>query len=214
MLQRFIFLLTKKRLNISWNFPNKEKQITLKQAIGHLPSLDPMLREGMEFTLKKFPDFVKKKEKALKVSRWHYPPVHSWKQVEWMMHTPPATSAIYNKTFFPKKDNGERVKAHHNHYRRMDWNKPSRTITQNNGVISSLCCVHPGRPIINKSGKTLYSDPRTLTLYELLIVTTLPYDWKIPDWADESFIRKVIGEGIPSLMVKKVMLELINQLKA
>jgi DNA (cytosine-5)-methyltransferase 1 len=38
-------------------------------------------------------------------------------------------------------------------------------------------------------------------------------DWPIPNWADETFIRKVIGEGIPSLMVKNIMLELINKLK-
>lgn len=214
MRQRSIFLLTKKQLKVSWKFPKKEKEITLKEAIGKLPSLDPMLREGIEFTLKKFPDFLSKKEHGLKVSRWHSPPVHSWKQVEWMIHTPSASSAIYNETHYPKKDNGDRVKAHHNNYRRMDWDKPSRTITQNNGVISSLCCVHPGRPIKVKSGIILYSDPRTLSIYELFIVTTLPFDWKIPDWADESFVRKVIGEGIPSLMVKKVMLELIKQLKA
>lgn len=214
MRQRSIFLLTKKTLKLSWKFPKKEKIITLKDAIGDLPSLDPMLREGMDLTLQKFPDFLKKKEKGLKVSRWHYPPVHSWKHVEMMMHTPSATSAIYNKIYYPKKNDGERIKAHHNNYRRMDWNKPSRTITQNNGVISSLCCVHPGRQIKSKSGKIIYSDPRVLSIYELLIVTTLPLDWKIPEWADEIFIRKVIGEGIPSLMVKKVMLELIKQLKA
>jgi len=106
-----------------------------------------------------------------------------------------------------------RVKAHHNNYRRMNWDKPSRTITQNNGVISSLCCVHPGRPFKSTNGATLYSDPRVLSIYELFIVSTLPLDWKIPEWADETFIRKVIGEGIPSLMVKNIMLELINKLK-
>jgi DNA (cytosine-5)-methyltransferase 1 len=50
-------------------------------------------------------------------------------------------------------------------------------------------------------------------VYELLIVSTLPVNWNIPEWADESFIRKVIGEGIPPLMVKKVMVELLKLLK-
>jgi DNA (cytosine-5)-methyltransferase 1 len=214
MRQRSIFLMVKKGIDIKWGFPKKENEIALKDAIGSLPSVDPLLREGLEFTLKKFPDYIKKRDAALKVSKWHRPPVHSWKQVEWMIHTSSGTSAIYNKVYFPQKDGGVRIKAHHNNYRRMHWDKPSRTITQNNGVISSLCCVHPGRLIDKKKSIEIYSDPRVLTIYELLIVSSLPKKWPIPDWADETFIRKVIGEGIPSLMVKKIMLELIKQLKA
>ncbi|MFN4915370.1 MAG: DNA cytosine methyltransferase [Sphingomonadales bacterium] len=212
MRQRNIFLLVKKGLNITWEFPKKQKEITLKEALSSIPSLDPMLREGLEFTLQKFPGFIAKRNKAEKVSKWHKPPIHSWKQVEWMLHTPSGKSAIYNDVHYPQKDNLVRVKAHHNNYRRMNWDKPSRTITQNNGVISSLCCVHPGRPFKSPNGDILYSDPRVLSIYELFIVSTLPLDWPIPDWADETFIRKVIGEGIPSLMVKNIMLELINQL--
>ena len=102
--------------------------------------------------------------------------------------------------------------AHHNHYRRLKWDMPCRTITQNNGVISSLACVHPGREYIDEKGNTLYSDPRVLTIYELLIVTSLPLDWPIPEWADESFIRKVIGEGIPSRLVQRLMMALLSQL--
>jgi DNA (cytosine-5)-methyltransferase 1 len=212
MRQRNIFLLVKKGLNITWEFPKKQKEITLKDALSSIPSLDPMLREGLEFTLQKFPSFIEKRNKAEKISKWHKPPIHSWKQVEWMLNTPSGKSAIYNEVYYPQKDNLVRVKAHHNNYRRMNWDKPSRTITQNNGVISSLCCVHPGRPFKSTNGATLYSDPRVLSIYELFIVSTLPLDWKIPEWADETFIRKVIGEGIPSLMVKNIMLELINQL--
>jgi DNA (cytosine-5)-methyltransferase 1 len=212
MRERNIFLMVRKDLGLKWEFPKKEKEISLRQAIGKLPSVDPLLRDGLELTLKKFPDFEKKRKKALAISKWHRPPVHSWKQVEWMMHTPSGKSAIYNEKYFPVKDDGIRIKAHHNNYRRMNWDKPSRTITQNNGVISSLCCVHPGREYLDGK-KILYSDPRVLTVYELLIVSTLPVNWNIPEWADESFIRKVIGEGIPPLMVKKVMVELLKLLK-
>lgn len=213
MRQRNIFLITKKEMNVTWEFPEKQDIITLRDAISSLPSIDPLLREGLDFTLEKFPNYLEKRDKALKVSKWHNPPVHSWKQVQWMMHTPSATSAIYNKVFFPQKENAVPVKAHHNNYRRMDWNKPSRTITQNNGVISSLCCVHPGREYKTNSDKVLYSDARVLTIYELLIVSSLPLDWAIPDWANESFIRKVIGEGIPPLLVKNIMISLIDNLK-
>ena len=211
MRERNIFLLVRKDKNVKWEFPPKERIVTLEEAIGSLPSLDPLLREGLDFTLQKFPDYEKKKEKAAAISPWHKPPKHSWKQVEWMMHTPSGKSAIYNKVYYPQKENGVHIVAHHNHYRRMAWEKPSRTITQNNGVISSLACVHPGRPYI-KDGEVLYSDPRVLTIYEILIVSSLPLDWPIPMWANESLIRKVIGEGIPSKLIKVIVEQLIKQL--
>lgn len=210
--ERNIYMLVRLDLPYIWEFPEKQKEITLKEAIGDLPSLDPLLREGMELTMKKFPAFMEKQQKGLAVSKWHFPPKHSWKQVEWMMHTPTGKSAIYNEVYYPQKAGGVPVVAHHNHYRRLKWDMPCRTITQNNGVISSLACVHPGREYIDEEGNILYSDPRVLTIYELLIVTSLPLDWPIPEWADESFIRKVIGEGIPSRLVQRLMMALLSQL--
>ena len=210
--ERNIFLLVRKDQRIKWEFPEKEPEITLRDAIGNLPSLDPLLREGLDATILHFPDYEKKKEAGLKISKWHYPPKHSWKQVEWMMHTPSGKSAIYNDVYYPQKDDGTPVKAHHNHYRRLKWDMPCRTVTQNNGVISSLACVHPGREYMDENGTTLYSDPRVLTIYELLIVMSLPLDWPIPDWAEESFVRKVFGEGIPSNLVRRIMEVLLKQI--
>lgn len=210
--ERNIFLLVRKDLPYVWEFPAKQKEITLRDAIGSLPSLDPYLREGLEKTKEKFPDYEKKKAAGLAVSRWHYPPTHSWKQVEWMMHTPTGKSAIYNERYYPQKADGTPVKAHHNHYRRLKWDMPCRTITQNNGVISSLACVHPGNAYLDADGNEMYSDPRVLTIYELLIVMSLPLDWPIPSWANETFIRRVLGEGIPSNLVKEIMKALIEQL--
>lgn len=212
--ERNIFLLVRRDLeDIKWEFPSKQKEITLREAIGGLPSLDPYLRDGMKKTLEVFPDFQKKKAVGLAVSKWHYPPTHSWKQVEWMMHTPSGKSAIYNEVYYPQKADKTPVKAHHNHYRRLKWDMPCRTITQNNGVVSSLACVHPGREYIAENGEVLYSDARVLTIYELMIVMSLPLDWPIPEWANDTFIRKVFGEGIPSKLVKEIMLELLQQIK-
>lgn len=210
--ERNIFLLVKKNLNYIWEFPKKQKEITLEEAIGNLPSLDPLLREGIDETHKRFPDYEEKRKVGLQISKWHYPPKHSWKQVEWMMHTPTGKSAIYNKVYYPQKADGTPVKAHHNNYRRLKWDMPCRTVTQNNGVISSLACVHPGRQYISERGEILYSDPRVLTIYELMIVMSLPLDWSIPEWADETFIRRVFGEGIPSKLVREIVGELTRQL--
>lgn len=210
--ERNIFLLVKKSLNISWEFPAKGREVTLEEAIGHLPSLDPQLREGMELTHEIFPEYDKKCEAGLRVSKWHYPPTHPWRHVEWMMHTPTGMSAIYNKVYYPQKKDGTEIKAHHNHYRRMRWDMPSRTITMYNNYISTLASVHPGRPY-RKDGTVLYSDPRALSVYELLIVMSIPTDWPIPEWANESMLRMVIGEGIPSKMARDIVNALVSELK-
>ena len=212
MRKRNIFLLSRKDMNYIWQMPAKKQIITLKDAIYNLPSVDPLLKEGIEETLKLFPDFWAKKREAEKISKFHRPPVHAKKHVIAMMHTPSGKTAFDNEIFYPKKDDGTRVNGHYNTYRRYEWDKPARTITQNNGVISSLCCVHPGKPYIYNNEK-LYSDPRCLTLYELFIVFSLPKDWKVPDWADERMIRQVIGEGIPPMLIKNIILELLNNIK-
>ena len=209
--KRCIYRLVRKDLNITWPQPQKQRKITLRDAIGNLPSLDPLVREIDKRTY--FPDFEKKRVEGLKVSKWHYPPVHSWKHILWMMHTPSGKSALYNKKFFPVKDNGEKINGRLSCYRRFDWDRPANTITQNNGVISSACCVHPGRKIGNVDGENIYSDPRVLSIYELMIVSSLPLNWNIPEWADEKLIRNVIGEGIPPLMVKCIVGTLIEKLK-
>lgn len=213
MRPRCIFLFSRKDTGIKWDFPPVENHVVnLEEALKGIPPLDPMLREGKEETIKLFPDYEKKAEEGLKVSKWHFPPTHNRRHVQWMMHTPSGTSAIYNEVYYPQKPDGTRISAHENQYRRHAWEKPCRTITQNNGVVSSLCCVHPGYPYKNDAGEQLYSDPRVFSIYELLIVSSLPTDWPIPDWANESLIRHVIGEGIPPLLVKKIMMELIKQI--
>ena len=208
---RNIFLLVRKDKKISWEFPEPTPVKTLEDAIGKLPSVDPILREGEAFTIQKFPKYLERKNAALKVSKWHRPPLHSWRMVEWMMHTPTGESAISNPVYYPKKKDGVRVSAHYNQYRRLEWHKPSRCLTQNNGVISSLACVHPGRPY-KSNGEVLYSDPRVFTIYEVMIVSSLPLDWPIPDWADETLIRKVIGEGVPSHLIEVIVRGLIERI--
>ena len=56
----------------------------------------------------------------------------------------------------------------------------------------------------------MYSDPRVLTIYEIMLVMSLPPDWNIPHWASDNFIRQVIGEGIPPLGMKKIINSLLN----
>ncbi len=186
---RCFTIMVRNDLKTVWNFPEpEEKIITLKEAIGKLPMVDPLIRE----------DGYKS---AINFDNYHYPPVHSRKQVEMMRHTPTGKSAFQNEIYYPKKENGERIKGGAYAYMRMSWDKPAPTITQNNGVISSFTNVHPGRLLPDGT----YSDPRVLTIKELLIVSSLPENWDIPKWASEQLVRKVIGEAIPPLITKKIV---------
>lgn len=212
--ERAIILLVRKDVGKSWNFPKKDNEIiTLEKAIGDLPQLDPEITDISESEmLEIFPDFYKKKENGLKISKWFNPPKHVFRQVYAMMHTPSGQTAFNNiDKFKPKKKDGTFTKGFKNTYKRQCWNKPAFTVTMFNRTIGSQNNVHPGRYIgKDKEGYDLYSDARALTVYELMIVSSLPKDWNIPDWASEHFVRQVIGEGIPPLLVKKIMKELVK----
>ena len=125
--------------------------------------------------------------------------------------TPSGTSAFKNEIYYPKKD-GRRIRGAIRTYMRMFWEKPASTVMQNSGVISTFSTVHPGRKIHDDGNEEtrIYSDARALTIYELLIVSSLPLNWNIPDWADEVLIRKVIGEGIPPLMIKRAVEQIVG----
>jgi len=209
---RSIILLTRKDLKYIWNIPKKNSKIkTLKSSIGNLPSLDPLIYD-MKYKshLKIFPNYEKKLIQANIISKWHVPPKHVYRQVISMMHTPTGKSAFQNeKKFRPKKNNGTFVRGFKNTYKRQDWNKPGYTITTYNRTIGSQENVHPGR-LLKSNGSKIYSDPRVLTVYEIMKVMSIPTNWKVPKWCTENFLRQVIGEGIPPLMVKKIFKELIK----
>ena len=207
---RTIFLLTRKGMPL-WDFPEKdEKVITIEDAIGDLPSLDPFVTDVSETELlKMFPHYFEKKEAALKISPWHRPPSHIKRQVVTMIHTPTGKTAFDNKKYIPRKKDGTPVSGYKSTYRRLRWVSPASTVTMDNRKISSQNNVHPGRYIgIDKDGDVIYSDPRALTLFELMRVMSLPDDWPLPKNAPETFVRSVIGEGIPPLFIKKLFCKL------
>lgn len=202
--KRAIFLLSKKDTGVHWEFPAKDKVlVTLRNAIGDLPSLDPLVKE--EEYRHTFPEYEAKRQAGLAISKWHCPREHVWRNVEVMMHTPEGQSARKNPVYFPKKKDGSMVGGALRTYMRMEWDRPAPTITAYNHTISSFQNVHPGRPTDQEG---IYSDARVLTIFELMRVMTLPDDWNIPTWATPQLIRQVIGEGIPPLLIKKLVAQL------
>jgi len=198
--KRAIMLLSRRDAAVHWNFPPYDKHIvTLREAIGSLPSLDPLVKEPEHRAA--FPNYERKRRAGLAVSKWHFPREHVWRNVEVMMHTPTGCTARKNEIYFPKKKDGTMVGGAPRTYMRMDWDKPAPTITKFNHTISSFQNVHPGKRI---PGTKLYSDPRVLTIFEMMRVMSLPDDWNIPDWASPQLIRTAIGEGVPPLAVKRI----------
>lgn len=174
--KRAIFLISK----ISkWKFPKPQKRITVKQAIGDLPSLE----SGQISNIK-----------------YHFARVHNKNHILWMKHTPTGKSALNNETFYPQK-NGRKIRGYSTTYKRIDWDKPAPTITMCNGGVSSQNNVHPG----TKQKDGTYSDARVLSILEIMCLMGLPDNWNIPGWASENFIRQVIGEGFPPKFVKMLM---------
>lgn len=175
--KRAIFLISK---NGFWNFPHKKKQITVKEAIGHLPSLESDQKSNIQY---------------------HYAKKHNDRHIFFLKQTPTGKTALHNEVHYPKKENGERIKGYATTYKRIQWDKPAPTITMANGSVSSQNNVHPG----NLKEDSTYSDARVLTLKEIFILTGLPNNWHPPKWASENLIRQVIGEGIPPKLIDNIL---------
>lgn len=160
------------KFGLKWNWPKPENEITLRDAISHLPSLESGEKSNL---------------------RYHYAKNHNLREILCMKYTSTGQSAISNKCYYPKKENGDRISGFHNTYKRMNWDLPAPARTMNNGNIGSHNNVHPGR----KKEDGTYSDARVLTLRELFIVSSLPEEWEYPCTYSDSFIRTIIGEAIP-----------------
>lgn len=175
---RVVYRMWKKGL--TWSLPEKHEAITLREAIGDLPSLEPGEDSGIKN---------------------HYARVHPQNHIECMRHTPTGASAFSNENDYPKKPDGSRIKGFPNSYKRMRWDIPAPTITMRNEIISSQENVHPGHQLTGD----VWSDARVLTLRELLIVSSLPPEIDIPSNLTETAFRQLIGEGIPPRMLKSIM---------
>lgn len=212
--ERAIILLTRKDSNFIWRLPEKNKEkVTMKDAIGHLPIVDPFVKDISNEERKiMFPLYEERRKKALSISKWHTPPHHIKRQIIAMQHTETGKSAFDNLVYYPKKSDGKPVRGYRNTYKRQYWDRPAYTVTMDNRKISSQNNVHPGRPY-TENGELLYSDARALTLYEIMIIMSLPQNWNLPSNASEAFVRRIIGEGIPPLFVEKVFKNLLYEME-
>lgn len=166
--------------NLLWSWPTQEEEISLLKAIGHLPSLES--GEISNIT-------------------WHYAKKQNDRIVLALKHTATGKSAITNEIYYPKKEDGSRIKGFHNTFKRMVWEQPCPTRTTYSGSMSSHNNVHPGKRL--KDGT--YSDARVLTLLETFIVSSIPENIIFPKNVSDTFIRTIIGESIPPKLMMKVI---------
>lgn len=209
---RTIILLSRKDQVRTWVVPAPDGHlVSLEEAIGNLPSVDPFIKDvSDEELLEIFPHYYEKKEQAQNVSCWHFPPEHLKRQVITMIHTPTGKTAFDNPTYIPIKRDGSPVRGYKSTYRRLRWCDPASTVTMDNRKISSQNNVHPGRFLgKDKNGDVIYSDARALTLFELMRVMSIPDNWPLPHNVNRAFVRSIIGEGIPPLFVKKTFQNIV-----
>ena len=180
---RAIIKMFKKGLK--WGWPFKEPEKNLEEAIGYLPSLESGEKSDI---------------------RWHYAMKHNERAVLALKHTPTFKSAIANEVYYPKKADGTRIRGFHNTFKRMVWDKPAPARTTYCGSMSSHNNIHPGRLLEDGT----YSDARVLTLLETFIVSSIPKDIEFPKNVSDTFIRTVIGEAIPPLLMTKILEQIGN----
>ncbi len=86
-------------------------------------------------------------------------------------------------------------------YKRMAWDKPASTLTQNFQYACSDNKIHP-------------NQDRVLSLYEGLIIQTItqyPYSFVIEGkQVKDSLIRDTIGESVPPLLIDKIVKKILE----
>jgi len=179
--KRAIVLISK---NHEWEMPEKEEQITVREAIEYLPTLES---EGISDI------------------KYHNAKKHKEEHILCLKHTPTGKTALNNEVYYPKKD-GRKVRGYQTTYKRIEWDKPSPTITMCNGAVSSQNNVHPGRKLDDGT----YSDARVLTLLELFILMGLPKDPGFPDGFSDNQIRHILGEAVPPILIKRIVGQIMD----
>lgn len=173
-------------------FPTRKSEITLRHAIGNLPSLEYGEKDGKDFLhfARKFPEY----------------------QLPWIKDLKEGESAFQNPVETqPYKINseGERVglKGAYmgNKYRRLIWDKPCSCIATRNDQLASQDTIHP-------------VDNRVLSIRELMKLMSIPDSFKwtsndhliTPDNSDEYLkrnelnIRRCIGEAVPTHIIEDI----------
>ena len=171
-------------------FPCKEKEITLRDSIGHLNPLGYAQRDAHD--------------------PFHFARIYDAYMEEWIAPLHEGQSAFENpdnlKPYkLDKEGNRVTLKGAEmgNKFRRLRWDSPCSCIATRNDQLASNDTIHP-------------RDNRVLSIRELMILMTIPQDFKwsfnddqlTPESAEEYLsihelnIRRCIGEAVPTHIIE------------
>lgn len=180
-------------------FPSKEREITLRTAIGDLPSLSygEIDNNDIYHMFREYPKYME----------------------EWICRISEGQSAFENEErYLPYKivdGQKQTLKGAHmgNKFRRLFWDKPCACIATRNDELASQTTIHP-------------KDNRVLSIRELMRLMTIPDDfkWTSSDVAalqslaekkaflkrNELNIRRCIGDSVPT----HIMLSIATKAKS
>lgn len=173
-------------------FPSRHKQITLREAIGDLPTLGYGQKDENDYL--------------------HFARIFPIEQLDWIRNIKEGQSAFDQPVEFQPgrlDEQGNKIvnKGAYigNKYRRLTWDKVCSCIHTRNDVLSSQDTIHP-------------SDNRVLSIRELMRVMTIPDSFRWTDHDEnvtaenadvylkknELNIRRCIGEAVPTQIMKSV----------
>jgi DNA (cytosine-5)-methyltransferase 1 len=183
--KRMFTIISKKTIII----PQKKKHNTVHDAIGHLPSIEANQKGVIGYD-----------------DGMHYGPPNSDHHVLWAKHTPTGKSAFDNfgiNEFYPQTK-GRKIKGFNTTYRRNHWDTVAYTITANHGGPNGSNTLHPGNPITS-SKETIYSDARTFSVREAMILMGLPFDTHFPLSISYRDSIKYLGEGLSPIVLRDLL---------
>ena len=163
-----------------FTFPQKltTKYITLKMAIGDLPSIAS--GESSDVYGEAFSDYQKKMREGSLSLTMHSASKHNERLLNMISRIKEEGGTAHSLTEEPKPTSG-----YGNTYARLWWNKPSATITGNLGTPSSSRCIHP-------------SDNRALTSREGARIQSFPDCYEFCGRRQE--INQQIGNAVPPIL--------------
>lgn len=215
--KRVFAIFSKRELSIGPILPSlKSDPMTLRDALGHLPSLDAVDKASSESGVTFHP--------------MHKVPVLRKALYEWVSKTPEGCSALFNnlcldcgkmnddmdlfcrscdlilnKPHVFKDGKKTLIKGYDSSYRRQSWSKPARTVTTRSAYASSAGNLHP-------------EQNRVLSVYECALLQGLnPHEI---DWLEKSsgkfypdfILRDILGEAIPASFTKIVGVGILQSL--
>ena len=168
------------------NLKNKEKPLTVKDAIGYLPKIKPL-----SSSLKIDGKNISHKLAGNNIIKHHEARYHNLRDVEifkeWL-------SGDYNKRSSEDKisfyNNLMGKNSNHAKYRNLEWKKPSPTIVAHL-YKDGLMFIHPD-----------LKQARSLTVKEAALLQSFPEDYEF--FGSQGFLYKMIGNAVPPAMAKNI----------